>query len=151
MEMSVTYAWLIAGVILLAIEIFGFPGAGLLFAGLGAITTGTVLYLGLLTIDATGYQFILFFVSSAIWAAILWKPLQKIRNGKPGSGYKNMVGDTVYVGSQGVNRDGGEVTWSGTIMKAKLAEHAGVDHLEGGSTAVIVSVVGATLVIKPKH
>lgn len=148
---SITYLWLGAGVLLLLIEAIGLPGTGLMFAGLGALTTGSLLYASLLTEDQLLWQWTLFFIASALWAAILWKPLQQLRVGKKGrKGFSNMIGDTAYVGSNGVTRSSGEVTWSGTIMNARLCESASVDRLDAGSSVTIVAVTGATLTVKPQ-
>jgi membrane protein implicated in regulation of membrane protease activity len=149
-EMHITYIWLLAGVLFLLLEAFGFPGTGLMFAGFGAITTGSFIYFGLLAENATAGQWMSFFIASAVWAAVLWKPLQKWRAGKQ-PGYQNMVGDTAYVGSNGLTHKNGEVTWSGTIMKARLADNAGISQLEAGSSVTIVAVKGTTLIVKPQN
>jgi len=152
MDISVTYAWLIAGVALIAAEAIGISGIGLLFAGLGAIVTGAAIYLGWAADEAHVMQGVIFFAASAVWALLLWKPLQKFRMGKHGGGYSNIVGETAYVGSQGLSKQkGGEVTWSGTIMKAQLVKNAHADKLEAGSQVTVVDVQGATLVVKPRE
>lgn len=144
--------WLLAGVILMLLEAFGLPGTGLLFAGLGAVSSGGSIYLGLVANDAHTTQFVVFFVATALWTALLWKPLMKARLTKHTGGYSNIIGDTAYVGSNGITKHaGGEVTWSGTIMKAQLAKHAPVDKVEAGSQVTIVEVTGATLIVKPKE
>jgi len=147
--MTPTYIWLIAGVILAVAEVH-FAGVGLLFAGLGAIVTGTALYSGMVAEEAQVSQWLVFFVATAVWALLLWKPLQKYR--RPSPGYDNIVGETAYVGNQGLlKRSGGEVTWSGTIMKAKLAKDVLAEKLKAGSQVTIVGIKGATLVVKPKE
>jgi membrane protein implicated in regulation of membrane protease activity len=149
---SITYIWLTAAVLLMLIEALGAPGTGLMFAGLGALTTGMFLYTGMMPVDDFAAQYVTFFLASALWAAMLWKPLQEFRRGKKGAqtGYSNIIGDLAYVGSTGITRTDGEVTWSGTIMKARLAQDAGTDYLEAGTTVIIVSVAGATLTVKPQ-
>ena len=148
--MSTITLWLIAGVAFMAAEAFGAPGVGLLFAGLGAIATGAALYLGIIAEDATTAQFVAFFTTTAAFAFLLWKPLKRFRLGKSG-GYSNMIGDTAYVGSQGLAKGRpGEDTWSGTIMKAELAADAKEENLEAGSAVAIVEVVGAKLIVTPK-
>lgn len=148
-ELNITYIWLLVGVVCLLIEAFGFPGTGLMFAGLGALTSGSLLYFSLLLESDTQTQFIVFFVATAAWAALLWKPIQKLRLSDKSQGYNNMIGDIAYVGSDGLTRHKGEVTWSGTIMRARLADNAGVDHLDAGTAVEIVAVAGATLMVKP--
>lgn len=151
MEISVTYLWLGTGVLMLAAEALGVSGVGLMFGGLGCFTVGAFLTVGLIGDGSTLSQFIIFFLSTALWAAILWKPLRRYYSGKHKGGYSNMVGETAYVGSQGLKRGHvGEATWSGTIMKATLADHASVDALEAGTPVVITEVKGITLTVKPK-
>jgi membrane protein implicated in regulation of membrane protease activity len=152
MELSIMYVWLLAGVAFLAAEAMGVTGVGLLFSGLGAIVVGTLLSLGIVAADAHILQFTLFFVATAIWAGILWKPMQKFKVRKNAPGYSNMVGDTAYVGSAGLTKGkAGEATWSGTIMKAELAPDASVDKLDAGQQVTIVNVTGAKLIVKPKE
>lgn len=139
--------WLLAGVVCLAAEALGATGIGLLFAGLGALTIGSFLVavpqLSLLE------QWIIFLACTTLWAMLLWKPLQKYRSGGNGAGYKNMVGDTVFASTLGLKQGTiGEVTWSGTIMRARLAD--GAASLEPGAQATIAAVEGNTLIVKPK-
>ena len=143
--------WMVVSVLFLLIEAFGIPGVGLMFAGLGALVAGLSVFSGAVAEDNHNAQFILFFVFSLVWAVLLWKPMQKFRVGKRHGEYHNIIGTTAYVGGSGISRkDGGEVTWSGTIMRAELAASAAVDRIESGAVVVIVEVTGATLVVKPK-
>jgi len=145
------YVWLAAGVVLVAADALGLTGLGLMFAGLGAAMTGTAILLGVVDAAAHVQQGIIFFAATALWAALLWKPMQRLRVGNKHSEYNNIVGETAYVGSNGIDkRNGGEVTWSGTIMKAQLAKNVQVDRIEAGSQVTIVEVSGATLFVKPR-
>jgi membrane protein implicated in regulation of membrane protease activity len=146
------YAWLIAAVLFMALEAIGINGVGFLFSSFGAVLVGTALYCGLIENGAYVVQFSLFFISTAFWAYVLWKPLQKFHAGKRSTAYRNIVGDTAYVGSSGIDRkNGGEVTWSGTIMRAELAHGSAVDTVEAGSQVEVVDVKGATLIVKIKE
>lgn len=150
MELTPTTLWLAAGVMFMIAEALGISGVGLLFAGLGAVVTGAAVHYGLVGEHATLLQFLIFFVATALWALFLWKPLQKFRLPRHGH-YSNIVGETAYVGSNGLTKQaGGEVTWSGTIMKAQLVQNASVDRLEAATQVIIVEVKGATLIVKPK-
>ena len=149
-NMNIVYVWLLAGVIFVAAEALGISGIGLLFAGLGAVSTGAAIHLGFAAEDNNVVQFLIFFIATALWALILWKPLKHFRQRQRGH-YSNIVGETAYAGSQGLSKkSGGEVTWSGTIMKAQLIPDSPLDHLEAASQVVIVAVKGATLIVKPK-
>ena len=143
--------WICAGLALVLFDALHLGGIGLLFAGLGAIVTGIALHTGWFAPDEAVPQLVVFFLSSALLAALLWKPIKKFRAGRPTNEYSNIVGDTAYVGSNGLTRDqGGEVTWSGTIMKAQIASDVQAYAIEAGAKVEIVAVSGATLMVKPK-
>ncbi len=148
--MDAMYIWLIAGVVFFALEAIGISGIGFLFAGFGATTVGTLVFYGALTPENTITQFIVFFAATAIWTVLLWKPIQQFRLRNPARGYNNMIGETAYVGASGIDEKGGEVTWSGTIMKAQIANGVAVKRMEAGSQVTIVDIVGTTLMVKPK-
>ncbi|MFO0388095.1 MAG: NfeD family protein [Alphaproteobacteria bacterium] len=148
--MDAMYIWLIAGVLFFALEAIGISGVGLLFAGFGATTVGSLVYYGVLSQGHLINQFVIFFIATALWAVLLWKPLQKFRLRSPAQGYNNMIGETAYVGASGIDEKGGEVTWSGTIMKAQIANGSSAKRLEAGSQVTIVDIVGTTLMVKPK-
>ena len=148
--MNIVYVWLILGLALLVLEVAGAPGAGLLFAGLAAIVTSIAVHIGVVPPDGYVTQLIIFFVATAVWALLLWKPLKKFNAGRKDGGYSNIIGETAYVGSSGLSKAGGEVTWSGTIMKAQLARDVQAERLEAGSQVTIVEVSGAMLTVRPK-
>lgn len=142
--------WLVAGVVLFLTEI-GMPGVGLMFAGCGALTVGLLLNFSFIALDDTLLQAVIFFASTPLWALLLWKPIQKCKLGKSKAIYRNIIGEIATVGTKGVNKaSGGEVSWSGTIMKAKLAENSNVEKLESGATVVVKDVVGNTLIVTPQ-
>lgn len=143
--------WLAAAVVFMLLEAFGLPGVGLVFAGLGALVAGFAVFSHVLAAEHVTAQFLLFLIASLIWALVLWKPMQRFRVGRRQGEYHNIVGGTAYVGAAGLSRKaGGEVTWSGTIMRAELARNAGVDVVEAGVAVVITEVHNATLVVQPK-
>lgn len=144
--------WLAASVCFMLMEAFGMPGAGMLFAGAGALLAGLAVFLGLVGAEDVAFQFTLFFAFSLAAALLLWKPMQRFRVGRRHGEYHNIIGGVAYVGSNGLSRThGGEVTWSGTIMRAELARSAGVEALEAGAPVVITEVSGATLIVKPQE
>ncbi|MEK6746471.1 MAG: NfeD family protein [Pseudomonadota bacterium] len=150
MEHNVMIVWLVVGVIFLIAEI-GVPGVGLLFAGLGALTVGMGLNFLLIPLDDILLQILVFVVSTALWALVLWKPMQKLKLGKTKASYHNIIGDTASVGEKGISKThGGEVVWSGAIMKAKLAESSPVEKLESGAQVVIKDITGNVLTVAPK-
>lgn len=150
-QLNIIYVWLLAGVALVIIDTLHTGGIGLMFAGLGALVTGACLQMQLIAPEAYVTQFLVCFAATAAWALLLWKPMLKFRHRNTGPGYSNIIGETAYVGSQGLSKSaGGEVTWSGTIMKAQLAKHVNTDRLDAGTQVTIVEISGATLIVKPK-
>ena len=142
-------AWLVAAVALMLLEALGIPGVGLLFAGLGALVTGAAVYTEMVGAEAYVIQFAIFFLASALWAVLLWKPMQHFRTQRSRGSYSNIVGDVAIVAAGGLSRElGGNVTWSGTIMKAELA--SGPEALPEGAQVVITDVKGATLLVREK-
>lgn len=141
--------WLCFGVVCFVVEALIVTGVGFLFAGLGALTVGSLL--ALYPDISSLQQWILFFSISSLWAVILWKPLLRFRSKQGAAGYQNMVGDVAYIAASGLKKGSiGEASWSGTIMRAKLADHAHVEELAGGAQAVITAVEGNVLVVKAK-
>lgn len=140
--------WLAFGVTCFMIEALVVSGVGFLFAGLAALTAGSVLTA---MPDITPVQqWIVFFISGAIWTMLLWRPLQKFHGRGAKNNYHNMIGDIAYIGGSGLAKGNtGEATWSGTIMKARLADDVAVEHLAGGSQVIISGVTGNTLIVKP--
>ena len=148
--MSPSVMWLVAGALFICIEIFGMPGIGFLFAGIGALITGVAIQTGLVEPTATVMHFTLFFITACISAALLWKRLKHHIPRAPK--YHNMVGTEGVVGNGGLaGTKIGEVRWSGTQMRARLVDHAPVDVLAEGAPVIIRHVEGNVLFVAPKH
>ena len=142
--------WLVAGVLLFVGEVT-LPAVGFLFASFGALTVGMLLNLGVVSVDDTLLQILIFLASTALWTLILWKHLQKSRSGKNRAAYSNIVGETAKVADNGISRiGGGEVVWSGAIMKAKLADNVNIERLEAGTMVTIKEINGNVLTVNPK-
>lgn len=136
---------------MLVLEAAGISGVGLFFASFGALTIGVLLHLDIIAQDATLSQFAYFVAATAGWTILLWKPISRFYSSRNQKGYHNIVGDTAFVGSEGLSKKAqGEVTWSGTIMKAKMAEDADAEELEAGTQVEITDMQGVTLIVKPK-
>ncbi len=149
-ENQITIAWLAFGVFLFATEL-GVPGVGLMFAGCGALTVGMLLNFEIIPYKDFLLQATIFLGASAIWTAILWNPLKKLRLGKKKVSYSNMIGQTAIVGEEGITRlHGGNVLWSGTIMKAVIADNYAVDNIASGASVKIEDVMGNILIISPQ-
>ena len=139
------YAWLTAGALMLAVEALGVPGVGFLFAGIGAMIVGMLLALGIVgdadwLIQASSWCFI-----SVVSALILYKPLKRMRS-QSTDNYSNMLGTMATVEAPGLLPGiEGQVRWSGTIMRARLAD--GVPAVEDGVVLRVVAVEGTVLII----
>jgi len=147
MEVSAVTLWLIAGAILVAVEVFVMPTMVLAFAGFGAITAGIALHLGM--VETIPNQIAVFFLGTIVWALLLWIPL-KSWYGPDGGGYEDVVGHTAIVGEKGLQKGvKGEVVWSGSIWNARLSPESGVDHVESGAEVIIVKVESGILSVAP--
>lgn len=143
--------WLLAGAVLVLLEVILLPGIGFLFAGLAAITVGGMVAFSAIAENATIMQFTWFFLLTGFWAAILWFPMKRLRYKTSGKAYKNMIGDSAIVIGTLTKHAYGQVKWSGTTMKARLVKECHTDSLPEGSEVEIVSVEGAKLYVKPKR
>lgn len=146
--MSVSVLWLIGGAALIALEAFGVPGVGFLFAGVAALFTGLLIEAGLLGADQLIAQLAVFLLTTVLLAVALWKRLKNWRL-KPGAPrYHNMVGDEAVVAEPLTGDALGTVLWSGTRMQAKLASGTGV--APAGARVTISAVDGNVLHVTPK-
>ena len=149
MNLEPSILWLIAGALMLALEAFGIPGIGLLFAGLGAILVGVTLEAGLVGAENTVAQFAVFFAFTSVFAVLLWKKLKNWRLNPRESEYQNMVGDSAVVALTGLKRGArGQVRWSGTLMSAELDASEPAQGLAEGTVVSIVAVKGNVLYVK---
>lgn len=137
----------------MALEAFGIPGIGFLFAGLSAILVGGLLLAGIVGDDAHMLQFTLWFALTGSFALALWKPLKRWRgagDGETGQ-YSNMVGDSATIAEAPLRKGyPGKARWSGTVMNAELDANASVQEIPVGALAEIAEVRGTVLVLKPR-
>ncbi len=144
----VSVYWLLAGAVLLALEAFGLPGIGFLFAGIAAILTGALVETGLVDPFATVTQFGVFGLATVLFAALLWNKLKSWRVNPDAPHYHNMIGTEATVTQELINDANGEVRWSGALMRARLADKVGV--AVAGSTVIIRAMDGNVLLVAPK-
>lgn len=145
--MSPTILWLIAGAVFVGVEIFGIPGLGFLFAGIGALLVGGAIEFGVLDATDTLKQFLLFFALTCVSAALLWNKLK--RNVK--LHYNNMAGCEAVVAPPGLSgSQEGQVKWSGTLLRAKIDPACGRDVMAPGTSVIIREVDGNLVYVAPK-
>ena len=148
-EQDPAIIWLAVGALLLALEAFGLPGIGLLFAGMAAIIVGIAVNYNGIEADDYVLQGAIFFLFTGVFAALLWKRLKEWRSGSPDSGYNNMVGDIAVVSGAGLKKgERGEAAWSGTTMKAEIADDEPAESFEAGTQLRIAAVEGIVLKLK---
>lgn len=145
-----TTLWLFLGVVLIILEFSQLPGIGFLFLGLGAITTSVIT--NYWQQQALLVQFAYFGISSLVWFIMLWYPLKSYlykNNSDPSKESFNIIGSSVTVVNKDIMAgDHGQVSWSGTIMNAKLADNSATATT--GESLVVVEVKGNVLVCNKK-
>jgi membrane protein implicated in regulation of membrane protease activity len=123
MEFTPIELWLAVGIIFILVEFTSLPGIGLLFLGLGAISTSILIYY---VPEIQNYQVASVGLSSLAWFLVLWWPLKIFVYGKKGdvgTDYFDMVGMQVEVAVEDIKPSGsGQVYWSGTLMNARLED-----------------------------
>lgn len=148
--MASSIIWLALGALLIAMEVFGIPGIGFLFAGLSAVTVAILTQAGATEPDSYGAQTAWWFGLTLMWAALLWKPLKNWRTSKNSQEYSNIIGDTAYIINQDLHKGiTGQASWSGTTMNAEIAPYVTADKIPAGSKVKIIDVRGVTLIVEP--
>jgi membrane protein implicated in regulation of membrane protease activity len=113
--------WITVGLIFILVEFTTLPGIGLLFIGLGSISSAIIMYY---FPEIISFQIASVGLTSLAWFLLLWWPLKIFiygKKGKAGSDYFDLVGMRVKVASDEIIPSStGKVYWSGTIMNARL-------------------------------
>lgn len=132
--------WLILGFIFLALELFFPTGFYLFIFGIGAILTGAVTWVGLVT--DTSYQLVSCAVLTLICLFALRKPLMGFQVPAGGGTYQELIGDEVIItseiGVQGLGK--GELRGSSWSIK-----NVGPSSIAAGERCKVVRVEGITL------
>lgn len=148
MELEVWNYWYIASMVLLLMEALAIPGVGLFFAAISALCLGALTQSGVIAVDDSLTQGTVFFFLTALWAAVLWKPLKRMRLSKSPQSHNDMVGRSAYVTGGALEKGvKGTAKWSGTIMTARLAKDAGIEAAAEGTELKIIDVQNATLIL----
>lgn len=147
--MTISVYWLIAAAILLALEAFGIPGIGFLFAGLAAFVVGLAVELRVIPALNYAAQGAVFFAVTCLFAALLWKKLKHWRLNPNGPVYSNIIGTEATVTQPLIGDGVGEVRWSGTLMRARLQPGSAPEMLVG-ATVIVRAAEGNLLTVTPK-
>ena len=145
-----SHIWLVVGAAIIIFEFFITPGVGLVFIGLGALTTGALLEFGI--ISSVLAQLLSLATGSVLWAICLWKPLKRlVKTKSANNNQSHIIGTDAVVAKGGVNKMTGAAKWSGTQMAAKLSHDAKTSELKEGELAEVVALEGSTLILTPKN
>ena len=144
--------WFTVGFVLLAIEI-GFLGLAsgiVLFAGIGALVTGAMLWLGWLP-ETWLAGIASFGISAFASAVVLWRPLLRLQNyrtpAKDNSsdlvGYRFVLDGPIAPGTPASTR------YSGIEWRVELEPGGPVDRLESGALVEVRSVDAGVFRVAP--
>ncbi|MDX8414273.1 MAG: NfeD family protein, partial [Mariprofundales bacterium] len=139
--------WFVLGLMLLAIEMFalGMASGVLLFAGIGAIVTGLLLWFGLLPI-AWGISVLCFAVSTALSVVLLWRPFKRLQadSGVDHTPTSDLVGLRFRLKQKLTATSPGSTRYSGVEWRVEL-EDGSIGQVIGVNTLVEVASVDAGL------
>lgn len=146
--------WFSVGFILLAIEAFafGFTSGVVLFAGIGGLVTGGLMWSGL--VPQTWFAgFASFGVSSGICAALLWKPLLKLQNEdvpeKDNS--SDLIGHSFRLEQAISYTTPGKVHFSGIDWRVEIDDDkASVSEIGAGEKVTVTSVDAGLFRVAPE-
>lgn len=145
--------WFTLGFILLAIEmlVLGFSSGFVLFIGLGALLTGTLLWIEI--IPHTWLAGVACFgISSAIISALLYIPLKKLQNENATpkkDTSSDMIGLQFRLEQDISTIDKGHKKYSGIDWKVEIDKSSNVETLSAGTLVEVVSVDVALFRVKP--
>lgn len=140
--------YLIAGLVLIGIDISIIGLSPLMFVAAGAFVTSGLLYVtgwnpGLLEVLA------LCAVISLLIAVLGRRPLQYFQNSNVKEDNSSDLIGRELVTTQEVTKIGGWVEWSGTQWQARLADTAYTDRVGPGTRVRVVQVNNLALVLSP--
>lgn len=133
--------WIALGFALMAAEVllFGFTTIIFLFAGLGALTSGLLMMVGVLPetwIAGTAC----FGITTGIFGVLLWKPLQKMQNAKPQKEQSSDFDGLEFVLLSDISTTSpGKYRYSGVDWKVEIDSGSGTERLNKGERVVVAS------------
>ncbi len=144
--------WFAVGFVLLAIEI-GFLGLAsgiVLFAGIGALATGIMLWLGWLP-NTWLAGIASFGISAFVSAVVLWKPLLKLQNYKTPAkdNSSDLIGYAFHLQQPITTTSHGSIRYSGVEWRVEIDESCELPSLEAGHKVVVASVDAGVFRVRP--
>ncbi|WP_019530883.1 NfeD family protein [Dasania marina] len=139
--------YLIGGIsLIIELTILGFGGP-LLFFGLAAFITGALS--GFAVISGWEAEIFTLGISTAIIAALLWKPLKNFQNSGGGSdSSSDMIGLQVPAAAE-ITHTQGKIRYSGIDWNARLHKDLSVSSINADEMCTIVAVEGTLMLVKP--
>lgn len=143
--------WIALGFILLALEVlvFSFTTIVMLFAGLGAVTTGVLMQAGAL--PHTWIAGVACFgISTGVYSFLLWKPFTRIQaNSSPQQKQTSDLIGLEFVLEQDITSSRtGTTKYSGITWRVELDKSAGVESLQQGQRVSVTSVDAGVFRVK---
>ena len=137
----------IAGLsLVLELGVMGLSGP-LLFFALASVITGILVNMGI--IEGWQSEVLVVGLSTAIIAALLWKPLHSLQNKRTKTdNSSDMVGLQVPVADD-ITKTAGSIRYSGINWNARLADGVDIDAIESNTLCTIVAVSGTTMLVEP--
>jgi len=144
--------WFSVGFLLLIVEAlaFGFTSGVVLFAGLGGIIAGGMMWAGV--IPQTWFAgFVTFGLSSGFAAALLWKPLLRLQNNDPPSkdNSSDIIGYRFRLQEAIAHSSPGSVRYSGIEWRVEIDANAVVSEIAAGALVEVSSVDAGLFYVVP--
>lgn len=142
------YSWYGIGVAAIIFEL-SMGGIGLIFAGLGAITVGALVNFHVIDIlDSWLLEIAAFLILTFLWTVILWKPFKKLTKGE-GKKYQDIINQEAQIYDENGLEKGktGNIKWSGSIVKARIAEDSSLLRIAKDESVYIVGKEDGALII----
>jgi membrane protein implicated in regulation of membrane protease activity len=139
---------LIAGLVLLGVDIFIIGLSPVMFVALGALAAGVILYVTGWRVSLVGAA-ALWAVISLVITAVGWRPLRRFQSADVQEDESSDLIGRELVATHEVTKAGGVVHWSGVEWQAQLSDDAAVDALHAGERARVVKVKNLALILEP--
>jgi len=143
--------WFILAVILVGMEIYMGFTLVLLFSALASFLVGLLVSIHVVPENNLVLQFAIFFFFTIISYMGLWKPMKTFLDKRKASGeqFSNYIGQEVEVIESELKKgETGLVKWSGSYIRARIADDASEEIYAVGEKLSVVSVVENIFIVK---